>query len=196
MRGNNRGNAGRKSGRAGRSRVIPAEAPGPAPHASLAGDPETIRFLNLVLRNELTAINQYFLHSRMLADWGLSELAHKEYEESIDEMKHADKLIKRILFLGGLPNLQDLGKLMIGENVEELIKCDLSLEMRSMPDLKLAIPHCENIKDFGSRELLVEILESEEEHIDWLQTQLRLIEQMGIQNFIQLQTKPNATASS
>jgi bacterioferritin len=175
---------------------VPAEAPGPAPHASVSGDPETIRFLNLILRNELTAINQYFLHSRMLADWGLSELARKEYEESIDEMKHADKLIKRILFLGGLPNLQDLGKLMIGENVEELIKCDLSLEMRSLPDLKLAIPHCENIKDFGSRELFVDILESEEEHIDWLQTQLRLIEQMGIQNFVQLQTKPNATASS
>jgi bacterioferritin len=196
MPGNNRGNAGRKSGRTGSRRVVPAEAPGPAPHASVVGDPETIRFLNLVLKNELTAINQYFLHSRMLADWGLSELAHKEYDESIDEMKHADKLIKRILFLGGLPNLQDLGRLMIGENVEEVIKCDLSLEMRSMPDLKLAIPHCENIKDFGSRELFVDILESEEEHIDWLQTQLRLIEQMGIQNFIQLQTKPNATASS
>ena len=196
MPGNNRGNAGRKSGRAGRGRLIPAEAPGPSPHASIAGDPETIRFLNKVLKNELTAINQYFLHSRMLADWGLSELAHKEYEESIDEMKHADKLIKRILFLGGLPNLQDLGKLMIGENVEDVIKCDLSLEMRSMPDLKLAIPHCENIKDFVSRELFVDILEGEEEHIDWLQTQLRLIEQMGIQNFVQLQTKPNATASA
>ena len=101
-----------------------------------------------MLKNELTAINQYFLHSRMLADWGLSELAHKEYEESIDEMKHADRLIKRILFLGGLPNLQDLGKLMIGENVREVIECDLSLEMRSLPDLKLAISHCENIKDY------------------------------------------------
>ena len=176
--------------------MTPAAAPGPAPHASIDGDPQTISFLNAVLKNELTAINQYFLHSRMLADWGLSELAKKEYEESIDEMKHADRLIKRIMFLGGLPNLQDLGKLMIGENVEEVIKCDLSLETRSMPDLKLAIPHCENVKDFGSRELFVHILESEEEHIDWLQTQLRLIEQMGIQNFIQLQTKPNATASS
>ena len=161
----------------------------------MAGDPTTIRFLNAVLKNELTAINQYFLHSRMLADWGLSELAKKEYEESIDEMKHADKLIKRILFLGGLPNLQDLGKLMIGENVTEVITCDLSLEQRSMPDLRLAISHCETVKDFGSRELFTDILESEEEHIDWLQTQLRLIEQMGVQNFVQLQTKPNATAS-
>ena len=149
-----------------------------------------------MLKNELTAINQYFLHSRMLADWGLSELAKKEYEESIDEMKHADKLIKRILFLGGLPNLQDLGKLTIGENVLEVIKADLSLELRSVPDLKLAIPHCESNRDFISRELFTHILESEEEHIDWLQTQLRLIEQMGIENFIQLQTRPNATSSS
>jgi bacterioferritin len=196
MPGNNRGNAGRKSGRAQVGRVTPAEAPGPQPHASLAGDPETIRFLNTVLKNELTAINQYFLHSRMLADWGLSELAHKEYAESIDEMKHADRLIKRILFLGGLPNLQDLGKLMIGEDVRDVIKCDLSLEMRALPDLKLAIPHCENIKDFVSRELFVHILESEEEHIDWLQTQIRLIEQMGMENFVQLQTKPNASSSS
>jgi bacterioferritin len=196
MPGNNRRNAGRKSSRAGTSRVIPAEAPGPAPHASIAGDPETIRFLNVALKNELTAINQYFLHSRMLADWGLSELAKKEYEESIDEMKHADRLIKRILFLGGLPNLQDLGKLMIGENVLEVIKCDLSLEMRAMPDLKLAIVHCENDRDFISRELFTHILESEEEHVDWLQTQLRLIEQMGMENFVQLQTRPNATSSS
>jgi bacterioferritin len=196
MPGNNRNNAGRKSAKPGLGRVIPAAAPGPAPHASIAGDPEVIRWLNVVLKNELTAINQYFLHSRMLADWGLSELAHKEYEESIDEMKHADKLIKRILFLGGLPNLQDLGKLMIGENVQEVITCDLSLEMLSFPDLKLAIPHCESVRDFGSRELFTEILESEEEHIDWLQTQLRLIEQMGLQNFVQLQTKPNATSSS
>jgi bacterioferritin len=192
MPGNNRRNAGQKSGRAGVRRVTPA----PGPHASFPGDPQTIRFLNAVLKNELTAINQYFLHSRMLGDWGLSELAKKEYDESIDEMKHADQLIKRILFLGGLPNLQDLGRLMIGENVLEVIKCDLSLEVRSMPDLKLAIPHCENVRDFGSRELFTDILESEEEHIDWLQTQLRLIEQMGMENFVQLQTKANATSSS
>ena len=131
----------------------------------------------------------------MLADWGLSILAHKEYEESIDEMKHADKLIKRVLFLGGLPNLQDLGKLMIGENVAEVLKCDLSLEMMSLPDLKLAISHCETVKDFISRELFTDILESEEEHIDWLQTQMRLIEQMGIENYAQLQTKPNESGS-
>ncbi len=149
-----------------------------------------------MLKNELTAINQYFLHSRILADWGLSTLARKEYEESVDEMKHADKLIKRVLFLGGLPNLQDLGKLLIGENVHEVITCDLSLEMASYPDLKQAIVHCEAIRDFGSRELFVEILESEEEHIDWLQTQLRLIEQMGIQNFVQLQTKANESGAS
>jgi len=132
----------------------------------------------------------------MLADWGLSHLAHKEYEESIDEMKHADRLIKRVLFLGGLPNLQDLGKLLIGENVQEVLKCDLSLEMMSLPDLKLAITHCETVKDFVSRELFTHILESEEDHIDWLQTQMRLIEQMGIENFVQLQTKPNESGAS
>jgi bacterioferritin len=195
MPGNDRGNAGRKA-RAGRGRVVPAEAPGPSPHASLPGDPRTVEFLNLVLKNELTAINQYFLHSRMLADWGLSILAHKEYEESIDEMKHADRLIKRVLFLGGLPNLQDLGKLMIGENVREVIACDLSLETRALPDLKMAISHCETIKDYVSRELFVHILESEEEHIDWLQTQVRLIEQMGMENFVQLQTKANEAGGS
>jgi len=194
MPGNNRRNAGKQPQSPGGGRgVSGASAPGPAPHAGIAGDPETLRFLNLVLKNELTAINQYFLHSRMLADWGLSEFAKKEYEESIDEMKHADRLIKRVLFLGGLPNLQDLGKLMIGEDVLELIKCDLSLEMMALPDLKLAIAHCESVKDFISRELFTKILESEEEHIDWLQTQLRLIEQMGIENFVQLQTKPNAS---
>ena len=161
----------------------------------MQGDPTVIAHLNSALKNELTAINQYFLHARMLRHWGVTKLGKHEYEESIDEMKHADKLIKRILFLGGLPNLQDLGKLMIGENVREVIDCDLSLETRSLPDLKMAITHCENIKDYVSRELFVDILESEEEHIDWLQTQLRLIEQMGIQNFIQLQTKPNESGS-
>ena len=131
----------------------------------------------------------------MLADWGLSHLAHKEYEESIDEMKHADRLIKRVLFLGGLPNLQDLGKLLIGENVAEVLKCDLSLEMMGLPDLKMAISHCETVKDFISRELFTQILDSEEEHIDFLQTQMRLIEQMGIENYVQLQTKPNESGS-
>jgi bacterioferritin len=190
---NDRKNAGRKP-RPGSGGVVQAEAPGPQPHASLPGDPRAIEFLNRVLKNELTAINQYFLHSRMLADWGLGELAKKEYDESIDEMKHADRLIKRALFLGGLPNLQDLGKLLIGENVREVIACDLSLETRSLPDLKLAIAHCENIKDYVSRELFVRILESEEEHIDWLQTQLRLIEQMGMENFVQLQSKANGNS--
>jgi bacterioferritin len=190
MPGNDRGNDGKKPSGIGSGSGV---APGPEPHASLSGDPHTIGLLNTVLKNELTAINQYFLHSRILADWGLSEFARKEYEESIDEMKHADRLIKRVLFLGGLPNLQDLGKLMIGENVLELIKCDLSLEMMALPDLKAGISHCETVKDFISRELFVAILESEEEHIDWLQTQLRLIEQMGIENFVQLQTRPNAS---
>src|ERR1700755_2474435 len=161
----------------------------------MQGDPVVIGHLNTALKNELTAINQYFLHARMLRDWGVTKLGKHEYEESIDEMKHADKLIQRILFLGGLPNLQDLGKLFIGENVQEVISCDLALETDSYPDLKNAIVHCENVRDFGSRELFTEILESEEEHIDWLQTQLRLIEQMGIQNFVQLQTKPNSSGA-
>jgi bacterioferritin len=132
----------------------------------------------------------------MFADWGVSVLARKEYDESIDEMKHADRLIKRILFLGGLPNLQDLGKLLIGENVEEVLGCDLKLEMASLPDLNHAIALCERVGDYVSRELFVDILENEEEHIDWLQTQFRLIEQMGIENFVQLQTKPNEAEAS
>lgn len=159
----------------------------------MKSDKTMIKHLNKALGNELVAINQYFLHSRMFKDRGLSKLAAKEYEESIDEMKHADKLIKRVLFLGGLPNLQDLGKLMIGENVGEVLKCDLSLEFMGLPDLKMAIAHCETVKDYISRELFTHILESEEEHIDWLQTQLRLIEQMGMENFVQLQTEPNAS---
>ena len=132
----------------------------------------------------------------MLADWGLSVLARKEYEESVDEMKHADRLIKRTLFLGGLPNLQDLGRLRIGENVREALDCDLKLELASLPDLHNAIALCERLGDYVSRELFVDILEGEEEHVDWLQTQFRLIEQMGIENFVQLQTKPNESGTS
>ena len=154
-----------------------------------------LRLLNAVLKNELTSINQYFLHSRMLADWGLSQLAKKEYDESIDEMKHADRLVQRILFLGGLPNLQDLGKLMIGEDVQDVLRCDLALEQRARTELRSAIPHCESVRDFVTRELFVDILENEEEHIDWLQTQFRLIEQMGIGNYVQLQTKANESGT-
>lgn len=150
-------------------------------------DPGIIVHLNTALKNELTAINQYFLHARMLKDWGLKELGEHEYEESIDEMKHADKLIERILFLEGLPNLQDLGRLKIGENVEEIIRCDLALEMEAMPPLRESIEFCERVGDFVSRELFESILEGEEEHVDWLETQLSLIEKAGIQNYVQSQ---------
>jgi len=157
------------------------------------GDPKVIQHLNTILKNELTAINQYFLHSRMLRDWGVSELADKEYEESIDEMKHADKLIERILFLGGLPNLQDLGKLLIGEDVKEIIECDLKMEHKAHPDLLDAVEYAESVRDFVSRDLFAYILDSEEEHIDWLETQLGLIERIGVERFILLQSKPNAS---
>ena len=158
----------------------------------MQGDKKVIEHLNKVLRNELTAINQYFLHSRMLDDWGLKAMGAHEYEESIDEMKHADALTKRILFLEGLPNMQELNRLRIGENVPEILQCDLDLEMDAMPDLREAIVYCEGVKDFISRELFEAILESEEDHVDWLETNLGLVEKMGLQNYLQTQAGDTA----
>lgn len=151
----------------------------------MESDATVIKHLNKALGNELVAINQYFLHSRMYEDWGLKRLAEKEYEESIDEMKHADELIKRILMLNGLPNLQKLDKLLIGENIKEMLECDLKLEMQACPDLKEGIAYCESVSDYVSRDLLCSILESEEEHIDWLETQLSLLDKIGLENFQQ-----------
>jgi bacterioferritin len=153
----------------------------------MQGDPKVIEHLNRALYNELIAINQYFLHAKMFKNWGLKKLADHEHHESIDEMKHADKLIERILFLEGLPNLQSLGKLMIGENPQEALECDLRLEYAALPDLRAAIAHCEAVSDYVSRELFESILESEEEHIDWIETQLGLIGSVGMQNYLQSQ---------
>ncbi|MEM7767149.1 MAG: bacterioferritin [Pseudomonadota bacterium] len=158
----------------------------------MKGDVKVLEFLNEALKNELTAINQYFLHSRMLHDWGVSILGDYEYKESIEEMEHADWLIQRILFLGGLPNLQDLGKLRIGESVKEILECDLALEHDAIPLLRDAMKQSEKVNDYVSRDLFGKILANEEEHLDYLETQFELIDRIGIENYTQLQSAPNA----
>ena len=156
----------------------------------MKGDAKVIEFLNKVLFNELTAVNQYWLHFRMLDNWGVSRLAAHERHESIDEMKHADQLAERILFLEGLPNFQAMGKIRVGENVEEILKADLALEDEAIPVLREAVVHCEAVRDFVSRDLFQAILASEEEHVDFLETQFEMIERMGLANYIQLNSKP------
>ena len=162
----------------------------------MQGDAKVLDFLNQALKNELTSINQYFLHARMLDNWGFKRLGKIEYEESIDEMKHADRLVKRILFLQGLPNLQDLGKLFIGEDAREILECDLKREMTAHPLYTAAIAHCEKVKDYVSREILVLIQKSEEEHIDFIEEQLGLIDKMGVQNYLQSATGELGESSS
>ena len=156
----------------------------------MKGDGKVLDYLNKALTNELTAINQYWLHYRMLANWGVTKLAEFERHESIDEMKHADTLADRILFLDGLPNFQALGKLKIGETVEEILKADLALEMDAIPLLRDAVQHSESVRDYVSREVFERILENEEKHVDFLETQFELIERMGLQNYIQSQSQP------
>lgn len=156
----------------------------------MRGDEKVIQYLNAVLKGELTAINQYFMHYRLLHHWGIRKLAKYEYEESIDEMKHADVLMERILFLDGLPNLQAMNRLRIGENVPEVLAADLEVEYEAIALLKEAIPYCESVRDFASRDLLSRILEAEEEHVDFIETQQTMIEQMGLQNYLQLQSEP------
>jgi bacterioferritin len=155
----------------------------------MQGDATVLTHLNAVLKNEMTAINQYFLHARMLEHWGVFKLGAYEYGESVDEMKHADLLIKRILFLGGVPRLE-LDKLLVGKTVQDVLECDLKLEQQAMPQLREAIPYCEKVRDFVTRDLFSQILEGEEEHVDFIETQLELMEKIGVENYIQLQSQP------
>jgi bacterioferritin len=155
----------------------------------MKGDPKVIELLNEALKNELTAVNQYWLHYRLLDNWGVDKLAEFERHESIDEMKHADKLSERILFLDGLPNFQALGRLHIGENVEEILKADMELELEALTQLRGAIQHCEKVRDYVSRDLFSEILQNEEEHVDTIEQQFEMIARMGLQNYVQLQSE-------